>query len=386
VIVDRFDVIVVGAGLAGLSCARWLAERGKRVLLVDRKSRVDQSIHTTGIFVRRTLEDFALPEHCLGPTVRDVRLYSPRRRMLALSSPHDEFRVGKMGPLYQHLLRSATAAGVRFAPDTSFRDATSQTDGLLVDLETEGTSHQVHTGYLVGADGANSRVARALSLSQNREWIVGVEEVYDSHAIDSPACLHCFLDPRLAPGYIAWIAHDGDEMHVGVGGYGNRFDPNESLARFRAEVPQFIAFDGLPLIERRGGRIPVGGLLPNLVNERGLLVGDAAGAVSPLTAGGLDPCLRQSALAVETIAEFLRDRDASALAPYQSVPFRKRFRARWLMRRGLAAIKHPWVAELGCALLRVPPFTSMARHVFFGRNSFPMSGRELQACSEFRAI
>ncbi len=383
---DKFDIVVVGAGLAGLSCARWLGERGRSVLLVDRKSRVDQSVHTTGIFVRRTLEDFALPEHCLGPVVRDVRLYSPHRRMLALSSPYDEFRVGKMGPLYQHLLRSAAAAGARFASATSFRGVTTQSDGLLLDLETHGASRQVHAGYLVGADGANSRVARALSLSQNREWIVGVEEVYDSHGINAPACLHCFLDPRLAPGYIAWIAHDGDETHIGVGGYGDRFDPNESLARFRAEVPRFIPLDGLRSIERRGGRIPVGGLLPNLINERGLLVGDAAGAVSPMTAGGLDPCLRQSALAVDVISEFLRDRSAASLSRYASAPFRKRFRARSMMRRGLAAIQHPWVAELGFALLRLPPFTSVARHVFFGRGSFPMSDRVLQACPEFRAI
>ncbi len=124
----------------------------------------------------------------------------------------------------------------------------------------------------------------------------------------------------------------------------------------------------------------------DLINERGLLVGDAAGAVSPMTAGGLDPCLRQSALAVDVISEFLRDRSAASLSRYASAPFRKRFRARSLMRRGLAAIQHPGVAELGFALLRLPPFTSVARHVFFGRGSFPMSDRVLQACPEFRAI
>ena len=96
---------MVGAGLAGLTCSRWLAERGQSVLLVDRKATVDQAVHTTGIFVRRTLDDFALPEHCLGPAVRDVRLYSPRRRMLALSSPHDEFRVGRTGPTHALLER-----------------------------------------------------------------------------------------------------------------------------------------------------------------------------------------------------------------------------------------------------------------------------------------
>src|SRR5467141_1206653 len=104
---ENYDVVIVGAGLAGLQCARLLAERGTHVLLVDRKPSLDQSIHTTGIFVRRTLEDFALPDDCLGPPVRHVTLYSPARRSMDLASPHDEFRVGRMGLLYQRFLNSS---------------------------------------------------------------------------------------------------------------------------------------------------------------------------------------------------------------------------------------------------------------------------------------
>jgi flavin-dependent dehydrogenase len=97
----QYDVVIVGAGLAGLLCARLLGRQSLRVLLVDRKASLDQSIHTTGIFVRRTLEDFDFPEDCLGPPVRHVRLYSPGRRSMDLESPHDEFRVGRMGVLYE---------------------------------------------------------------------------------------------------------------------------------------------------------------------------------------------------------------------------------------------------------------------------------------------
>ncbi len=347
---------------------------------------MDQSVHTTGIFVRRTLEDFSLPDYCLGPPVSDVRLYSPKRRTFALSSPNEEYRVGKMGALYNHILSAGMDAGVQFDADTSFRGAEPVSGGSHIELETAGRQRTITARYLIGADGANSPVARATGLSQNREWIVGVEEVYDSQQVDAPPCLHCFLDPKLAPGYIAWIAHDGEEMHVGVGGYGNRFDPNACLATFLDEVNDFVPFGNAELIERRGGRIPVGGLLRNIVNERAILVGDAAGAVSPLTAGGLDPCLRQSALAVEVASAFLNTNDSEVLKRYDSTPFRKRFRKRSLLRRGLAAMRSRWMAEVGFAALQLPPFKSLAQRIFFGRGSFPLEPKQLETLADVRTL
>ncbi|HEX3111353.1 MAG TPA: FAD-dependent oxidoreductase, partial [Thermoanaerobaculia bacterium] len=99
-----FDVAVIGAGLAGLQCARLLATRGLRVALLDRKRSVGDAIHTTGIFVRKTWEDFALPDEQLGPPIRRVTLYSPMRRAMTLEADHDEFRVGRMSWIYVYLL------------------------------------------------------------------------------------------------------------------------------------------------------------------------------------------------------------------------------------------------------------------------------------------
>lgn len=368
---EKYDVVIVGAGLAGLQCARLLGLRGFEVLLVDRKARLEDSIHTTGIFVRRTLEDFPFPEDCLGPAVRDVTLYSPSHRSMELTSPHDEFRVGRMGRLYQRFLNNAERAGVKWMPATRYSGFSKLKNELIVRLDGASSSRWVRTRYLVAADGATSRVGGDLGLDRNREWIVGVEEVLEGVPLEGRPRFHCFLDPRLAPGYLAWLVHDGEEAHLGVGGYPSRFDPITALRDFRSSLKDIVDLSSAKLIDRRGGRIPVGGILRRLANEHGLLVGDAAGAVSPLTAGGLDPCMRLSAFAAGVIAEYLETANPQALAAYSGELFRARFVSRLWMRQIMSTVRDPAWIELAFGVLRLPVINSFAWHVFFGRGSFP---------------
>jgi len=363
-----YDVTIIGAGLAGLQCARLLARQGVNVLLVDRKNTLDQKIHTTGIFVRRTLVDFDLPEDCLGPPIKHVTLYSPAQRSLQLVSQHDDFRIGRMGQLYQRYLQQCVHSGVQWLPHTSYVSHASANGKLTLQLSS-GPS--ITTRYLIGADGARSRVARDLKLELNREWIVGVESVFQGAVLGGPPRLLCFLDPKLAPGYIAWIAHDGEETHLGVGGYPSLFDPTAALLEFRARVAGIIDLRNTKQIETRAGLIPVGGVLRNIVNSTGLLIGDAAGAVSPLTAGGLDPCMRLSAFAASVVTEYLSSGDVQVLQAYSGELFRSRFASRLWARRIAATLRQPHLLELGCAVLRLPLLSRLANHVFFGRGSFP---------------
>jgi flavin-dependent dehydrogenase len=115
----------------------------------------------------------------------------------------------------------------------------------------------------------------------------------------------------------------------------------------------------------------VGGVLRRIGNSRGLLVGDAAGAVSPLTAGGLDPCVRLSDFAARVTADYLETGDPAALAGYSGEQFRRRFASRLLLRGMLARIRRPFLLELAAGALHIPPLDRIARRVFFGRGSFP---------------
>ena len=74
---SNFDITIIGAGLAGLQCARDLSAKGIRVLLVDRKADLTKGVHTTGIFVRKTFEDFEFPPGTLGRPIRNVERSMP---------------------------------------------------------------------------------------------------------------------------------------------------------------------------------------------------------------------------------------------------------------------------------------------------------------------
>ncbi|SDZ17173.1 Dehydrogenase (flavoprotein) [Geodermatophilus africanus] len=367
---DDVDVLVVGAGLAGLHTATLLARRGHDVLLVDRRPTLTGAIRTTGIFVRKTLDDFALPPGCLGPPIRRVLLYPPGlRRPVVLDSERDEFRVGDMGPLYAASARTAAAAGVRIVLATRYE---GRRDGGHLLAGPDGRV-RVRARFLVGADGARSRVARDLGLDRNRHLLVGAEEVFAVPDPGEPPAFHCVLDPSLAPGYLAWVVNDGRHAHVGVAGYADRFPGGmrRALDRFAATAPGLPRAGRPEQVERRGGPIPVGGLLRRIGCPDGLLVGDAAGAVSPLTAGGLDPCLRLSEHAADVLDAALRTGRPDPLAGYDGAALRARFRGRLLLRRGLARLRTPAMSAAAFPLLRTPLGRAAARRVLFGDHSFP---------------
>jgi flavin-dependent dehydrogenase len=350
------DVLVVGAGLAGLHTARLLALQGHDVLVVDRRSTLDSGIRTTGIFVRRTLEDFALPAEHLGPAIRRVVLYPPSLRgPVELVSARDEFRVADMAGIYAHALARARAAGAQVQLGVSY-----PVDGVAA-------------RFTIGADGARSTVARRLGLDVNRHVIVGVEEVFPVAGGDGQPTFHCVFDPQLAPGYLAWVVNDGRHAHVGLAGRPDRLPgPLPRLLRtFGQRFGELLAATGP--VRRRGGPIPVGGVLRRLACPEGLLVGDAAGAVSPLTAGGLDPCLRLSELAAAVTGDYLRTGNVSVLRHYDGAALRARFRVRLLMRRALSGVRSPAATEAAFTLLRTPPGRAAASRVLFGDGSFPDS-------------
>jgi flavin-dependent dehydrogenase len=223
------------------------------------------------------------------------------------------------------LAERATEAGAIIATQTSFVTAQRTQSGF--DLGDSGT-----TRFIVGADGPNSRVAQVLGLGRNGKFLFGVEHEYCGVELAEPNRLHCFINRGLAPGYIGWIVSGVGVTQVGLAGrvQSGRLTATEAMAPFLEKISSIADFTGAKPISIRAGMIPCGGVVHPVAARRAMLVGDAAGMVSPVTAGGIHTALKHGLAAGHAIADFLNGRAADPSESFvRSYP---RFHAKRLLR------------------------------------------------------
>lgn len=297
------DCTVVGASFAGLACATVLARRGLRVRVLERKVDPGDKLHTTGIIVKEVVDQIALFDSLPAEFVRQVpgvRLYAPNMRYVDLDAPGYYFLATDTPNVLRWLAGQAEEAGAELACGMSFTGATSTRGGFQLDGLGE-------TRYLVGADGPNSQVARSLALGQNQKFLFGVEYEFAGLTLDADDRLHCFLDRKLAPGYIGWMVPGVGVTQIGLARRMPR-DPDAMkrvMEQFLEKVAPVADVRRREPTSVRAGAIPCGGVVRPVSTERALLVGDAAGMVSPVTAGGIHTALKHGLAAGHAVAEFL---------------------------------------------------------------------------------
>jgi digeranylgeranylglycerophospholipid reductase len=346
----RYDVVVAGAGFAGLACAEAARREGMRVAVIDRKAAPGTRVHTTGILVKEAAQLWPVPQ-ALTRKVERVRLYGPNLRGFDLASPGYHFLATDTPALLRWHAGQAARAGIDFFWQTPFEHATRSADAIA--LEPAGLTAR----YLVGADGPRSAVAAQFGLGRNEEFLIGAEvELAGVRGVAD--ALHVFLSRELAPGYIAWVVPGLKGMtQVGLA---CRPPAKPDLSAFVARIRGLFDFTGARVVGRRAGPIPVGGRVAPFAAERVLLTGDAAGLVSPLTAGGIHTAVLHGSQAGRAVGRYLGGAGPDPrlrLEPLYPRFFWKR-RLRYLVDRGAP----DWAVNLGLAL---PPVRRLAKLVFF---------------------
>ena len=356
------DAVIVGASFAGLACAAALAERGARVTVLDRKPAPDARLHTTGILVRDAVDGVPLLDELPSGLVRridHVRLYAPNLRYLDLAAPGYYFLATDTPRLMLWLASRATSAGARVQWRHVFESAFPVGPGFDVG-EHVGT-----TRFLIGADGPRSAVARALHLGQNTHFLEGIEHEYDVSPFDGDTHLHCFVDRRCMPGYIGWVLRGVGVTQVGLARRQSTrpgMSTVEAMRMFLDRISPVIDFRDLNPGAVRAGLIPCGGPVYPVSRSRALLIGDAAGMVSPVTAGGIHRALQHGVQSGHVVADFLagRGEDPGSWAIRTWPRFRTKRLLRFLFDHLQSDCMFNW-------LIATVPMRRMASQIYFHR-------------------
>lgn len=319
-LIERYDVVVVGAGPAGSMAARAAAGAGARVLVLDRRKELGVPVQCGEALSEDPLRELGIKpkREWIASRTNEVKIVSPSGIEVRIA---EKKLVGKIGYVLDRKVFDKYLATLAARAGAEVRVAT-EVVGLVMDggkargVKIRGFEGRgrVEAKVVIAADGVVSRVARwaglsgALRLDEVETCaqfqMVGVE-------LESSRLLEFYFGSELSPGGYAWVFPKGrDAANVGVGVLGSRAEhpPIYYLRRFIDQTPEL---KNARTVEVNGGVVPVGGPLPKTFSHALLVVGDAARQVNPLTGGGIDNAMRAGDIAGKVAAQAVAEGDTS---------------------------------------------------------------------------
>lgn len=276
----RTDILVVGAGPAGGTAARFAAAKGAKVTIIERRQDVGVPVRC-GEMVPSNEEIlkmfpnagdiaglFDLPNDLRLREIEGIKLIDPKGKERLLdftgyTTDRDRFDM--------HLVSEAEREGAELIKGCLFKGIENgKAVTSLGDIEYK---------LIIGADGPGSRVAKALGLPKNN---LPYPAVTAQAKGEFEPYVKMFFG-GIAPGAYGWIIPKKGQANVGIG-----FSPEFADGTLSDHFEKFRKKHNFEIMTKLEGKhVPSEGMLSAIVAGNGMIVGDSAGQVIPVNGGGL---------------------------------------------------------------------------------------------------
>ncbi|MBK4731194.1 geranylgeranyl reductase [Oxynema sp. CENA135] len=304
-------VAVVGGGPAGSSAAETLAKAGIETFLFERK--LNNAKPCGGAIPLCMVSEFDLPPEIVDRRVRNMKMISPSNIEVDIHLPNQDEYIGmcRREILDGFMRDRAAKLGATLINGTvhKLEIPSNNTDPYTIhyadhsDGTLEGTQKILKVDVVIGADGANSRVAKAIEAGDYNYAIAFQERIRlpeDKMAYYQDLA-EMYVGNDVSPDFYAWVFPKYDHVAVGTGTMKvNQARIKQLQAGIRARAAKRL--EGGEIIKVEAHPIPEHPR-PRRVRGRVALVGDAAGTVTKSSGEGIYFAAKSARMCAETIVE-----------------------------------------------------------------------------------
>jgi len=299
---QEYDVVVVGAGPAGLTAAGKAAEAGATVLLMEKDPTLGKKACGEAISAS-TIEDAEVShqERFICNKIRGVFCHAPdEKERIDIYSGELGFGEGyilEKSIFLRELANQASQKGVDIWVRTEALDLQRKDKSrYILALRKDGKELSVQAKKVLGCGGVNSIVAKKFFTRENYELIPCIQYKMVNCRIGDASVLETYVGQDVAPLGYAWVFPKNEETaNVGIGVRGAPAKPY--LDRFISNHPE--TFRNASIVEVQAAPVPVGGQIKKVAQDGVMVCGDAAGQVIPLTGGGIHASIAAGKIAGE---------------------------------------------------------------------------------------